>query len=426
MQQGLLFHSVYEGEGGTYYEQMSCRIEGELNVEAFKRAWQEVVDRHTILRTSCVWEGVKEAVQVVQKGLRLEIREEDWRGETAEEQRRKLEELLRKEREGGFDLSKAPLMKMGLMRVSGDGYYFVWGNHHILFDGWCRELIIGEVFRKYEGEREGREVELERVRPYRDYIGWLGEQDLSGAEKYWREEVRGMEGPTELGIERRGGRREEGEYEEKNLRMSEETSRGLEEAAKKWQVTMNTVVEGAWGVVMSRYSGQEEVVFGVTVSGRGGGLRGMEGMVGLFINTLPVRMEIRGEERVQELMRRVQEKQSKVLKYETSPLTQVQGWSEVPRGVPLFKVVFMFQNYPAESGISERAGSSLRISETQRWSRNNYELAIRSIPGKELHLTTIYDGGRFEAANAERLLRHLKRVLEGVVENETARVTELQ
>src|SRR5436853_2058715 len=234
-----------------------------------------------------------------------------------------------------------------------------------------------------------------------------------------------MEGPTELGIERRGGRREEGEYEEKNVRMSEETSRGLEEAAKKWQVTMNTVVEGAWGVVMSRYSGQEEVVFGVTVSGRGGGLRGMEGMVGLFINTLPVRMEIRGEERVQELMRRVQEKQSKVLKYETSPLTQVQGWSEVPRGVPLFKVVFMFQNYPAESGISERAGSSLRISETQRWSRNNYELAIRSIPGKELHLNTIYDGGRFEAANAERLLRHLKRVLEGVVENETARVTEL-
>src|SRR5437868_7459381 len=426
MQQGLLFHSVYEGEGETYYEQMSCRIEGELNVEAFKRAWQEVVDRHAILRTSFVWEGVKEAVQVVQKGLRLEFREEDWRGETAEEQRRKLEELLRKEREGGFDLSKAPLMKMGLMRVSGDGYYFVWGNHHILFDGWCRELIIGEVFRKYEGEREGREVELERVRPYRDYIGWLGEQDLSGAEKYWREELRGMEGPTELGIERRGGRREEGEYEEKNLRMSEETSRGLEEAAKKWQVTMNTVVEGAWGVVMSRYSGQEEVVFGVTVSGRGGGLRGMEGMVGLFINTLPVRMEIRGEERVQELMRKVQEKQSKVLEYEYSPLMEVQGWSEVPKGIPLFETIYVFQNYPVDAGISRNAGAELRIGEVIEFSKNNYGITVRGIPGKRLTLNVVYDRGRYESGNAERLLRHLERVLEGMVEKEDGLVREVE
>ena len=365
MQQGLLFHTMYEEGRETYYEQMSCRIEGELKVEAFKKAWQGVVDRHAILRTSFEWEGLKEPVQVVQQGLRLEFREEDWRGSTPAEQRRKLEELLREEREKGFELTKGPLMKMGLVRVGEEAYYFVWGSHHLLFDGWCRELIIGEVFRMYEGYSRGVEVEMGRVRPYRDYIVWLGEQNLREAEEFWREELRGIEGPTELGIERRGGR-EEGEYEERDVRLSEETSRRLEEEARKWQVTMNTVVEGAWAVVMSRYSGQREVVFGATMSGRGGGLKGIEGMVGLFINTLPVRVEVRGEERVREMMRRVQEKQGKVMEYEHSPLMEVQGWSEAGRGVGLFETIYAFQNYPLDGGIRKQAGSGLQISETQR------------------------------------------------------------
>src|SRR5262249_38518253 len=143
MQQGLLFHSLYEPGRGTYYDQMSCRIEGELKVEAFKRAWQSVVDRHTVLRTSFVWEGLKEPLQVVESGLKLVFREEDWRGITPGEQSRKLEELLRQEREQGFELAKGPLMKLGLAQVAEEGYYFVWDSHHILFDGWCRELIIG-------------------------------------------------------------------------------------------------------------------------------------------------------------------------------------------------------------------------------------------------------------------------------------------
>src|SRR5262245_23060766 len=424
MQQGLLYHSLYEEGTGTYYVQMSCRIEGELKVEAFKRAWQAVVDRHAILRTSFVWEGLKQPVQVVEQELRLVFREEDWRGVTPDEQSRKLEELLRQERVHGFELAKPPLMKLGLARVAEEAYYFIWDNHHVLFDGWCRQLIIGEVFKFYEGYSRGREVELERVRPYRDYIAWLGEQDLSAAEEFWREELRGIEGPTELGLER-SGEREEGKYEEKNLRLSEETSRRLEEVARKWQVTLNTVVEGAWAVVMSRYSGQREVVFGATVSGRSGGLKGVEGMVGLFINMLPVRVEVREDERVKDLMSRLHERQSKILEYEYSPLTEVQGWSEVPRGAPLFRVAFIFQNFPLDAGIRERSSSSLRTSEIQHFSRNNYELAIRAIPEKELLLNAIYNGGLFEARSIERLLKHLGRVLEGMAGNEQRRVMEL-
>ncbi len=424
MQQGLLFHTLYEAGSGTYYEQMSCRIEGDLQVEPFKRAWQAVVDRHPILRTSFEWEGLKEPVQIVERGLKLAFRQEDWRGTTPAEQSRKLEELLREERERGFDLSKGPLMKVGLVRVAEDAHYFIWGNHHILFDGWCRQLIIGEVFKFYEGYSRGVGVEMERVRPYRDYIAWLGEQNLSEAEEYWREELRGIEGPTQLGIER-GGVSEGAEYEERTVRVSEEASRRLEEVAKRWQVTLNTVVEGAWSVVMSRYSGQQEVVFGTTMSGRGGGLKGIEGMVGLFINTLPVRVEVRGEEGVREVMRRVQEKQVKVLENEHSPLMEVQGWSGVGRGVSLFEVIYVFQNYPVDAGISEKAGAALRISEVMESSKNNYGLTVRGIPGKEMQLNVVYDSGRYEAGGMERMLSHLRRVLEGMAENEQSRVNEL-
>jgi amino acid adenylation domain-containing protein/non-ribosomal peptide synthase protein (TIGR01720 family) len=424
MQQGLLFHSLYEAGTGTYYEQMSCRIDGDLKVEDFKRAWQAVVDRHSILRTSFIWEGLKEPVQVVHQELKLKFREEDWRGDAPAEHSRKLEELLKEEQEQGFELIKVPLMKLGLARVAEDAYYFIWGNHHILFDGWCRGVIIEEVFKFYEGYSRGREVEIERVRPYRDYIAWLGEQNLSAAEEFWRAELRGIEGQTELGIERSGGRGQ-GEYGEKNARISEETSRRLEEVAKKWQVTLNTLVQGAWAVVMSRYSRQREVVFGATVSGRGGGMKGIEGMVGLFINTLPVRVAVREEEQVRGLMRRLHERQSRALEYEYSPLMEVQTWSEAPRGVPLFETIHIFQNYPLDGGIREHAGFGFRVTETRYFEKNNYALALHTAPAKELFLSLQYDDGRYETSSIERLLSHLKRLLEGMEANEQIRVMDL-
>ena len=424
MQQGLLFHTLFEGEAGTYYEQMSCRIDGPLEAGAFERAWQAAVERHAVLRTSFIWEGVSRPVQVVQQGLKVEFRHQDWRGVGGQEQRRRLEELLKEEREQGVDLSKGPLMRLGLVRVGDEAHYFTWGNHHILFDGWCRELIVGEVFKLYEGYVRGERTELGRVRPYRDYIAWLGEQDMGQAERYWRRELGDVQGPTELGIERKADSRAGG-YGEKNVRLSEEVSRRLEEAARRWRVTLNAVVEGAWSVVMSRYSGRREVVFGLTVSGRGGGLKGIEGMVGLFINTLPVRLEVSGEEQVSGLMRRVQEKQVELLEYEYSPLMEVQGWSGGGRGAPLFEAIYVFQNYPVDGGIRKQAGSGLRASEITHFDKNNFALALHAAPARELFLELQYDNARFEASDIERLLDHLKQVLEGMAANEQSRVIEL-
>ena len=180
-------------------------------------------------------------------------------------------------------------------------YQFVWSFHHLLLDGWSTPLVIKEVFTFYEGLSQGRTVELGAVRPYREYIGWLRGQDMGAAEQFWRELLKGFSVPTALGIERRIEAQEKSEvtrerYVEHEVRLTAEATAELQQLARTQQVTLNTVVQGAWALLLSRYSGSEDVVFGATVSGRPASLAGVEEMVGLFINTLPVRVQVKSEE----------------------------------------------------------------------------------------------------------------------------------
>src|ERR1044072_1934796 len=187
MQQGLLFHSLYAPESGFYVQQLSCTISAGLNVTAFNEAWRKVLERHPILRTAFIWEGIEEPLQLVRQKVQLTVEQQDWRSETEGAQQDHFEQLLEADRRRGFDLSEAPLMRFYLIRVNEDAYRFVWSSHHILLDGWSISSLLKEVFALYEAATEGRELRLEPIRPYRDYIAWLQEQDKSEAETFWRE-----------------------------------------------------------------------------------------------------------------------------------------------------------------------------------------------------------------------------------------------
>src|SRR6185503_1923710 len=385
MQEGMLFHSLYSPESGAYVIQMGVGIEGELDVGALERAWQGVVERHGVLRSRFEWEGLDEAVQVVEKGVRIEIEEEDKRGRTEEEQEEEVEREMREERERGFELNRAPLMRVRVVRRGEEKREVIWSYHHIVMDGWSVPIVLKEVFERYGAEVRGEEVREERRRPYREYIRWLKEQEKGRAEEYWREQMRGVREGTRLGVERvggerwRGGEEEEG-YGEEEGRISEEVSERLRGLSKREQVTMSTIVQGAWAVVMSRYSGEREVVYGAVVSGRGAGIEGMERMVGPLINTLPVRVEVREEEEVREWLRREQEKQAEMREYEYSSLIEVQGWSEVPRGQPLFESIVAYENYPVEMG--ERGGEEgVRVTSIRVEEQTNYPVTVVVGPG---------------------------------------------
>src|SRR5919106_6161216 len=200
MQQGMLFHTLETPDSEVYCEQMSCSVNGNLSVSAFKQAWRQVIQRHPILRTGFYWEEVSEPLQVVYRQAELAWVEEDWRGLSLGEQQARLQAFLQADRARGFELEQAPLMRCALLRVGQAQYYFIWSHHHLLLDGWSLPLVLKEVSTYYETYCGGRELHLAPPRPYRDYIAWLQRQDLSRAEGYWRAGVRGGKGPAPLPI----------------------------------------------------------------------------------------------------------------------------------------------------------------------------------------------------------------------------------
>ncbi len=201
-QQGILFHALYAPGSTVYFTQFSWDLHGKLNVQAFMLAWQQVVARHPVLHTAFAWEGLSEPLQVVCAKAKLPWEELDWREVSFAEQQALLEAYLKSDRQHGFELKSAPLMRNALIRMSDDAYHFVWSHHHILLDGWCIGLLLKELFIHYGALCQGKDVpvsHLEQTRPYRDYVAWLQEQDLPQAETFWRKSLSGFTAPTQLG-----------------------------------------------------------------------------------------------------------------------------------------------------------------------------------------------------------------------------------
>ncbi len=367
MQEGLLFHTLYEPDSSVYFEQLNHLMYGKIDIPAFERAWQQVVDRHPILRTSFHWDDIEKPLQVVHRQVKLPFEWQDWRRLYAAEQEERFDAYLKADRVRGFKLQEAPLMRLALLQLTEESFYVVWSFHHILLDGWCLQLIIKEHSVFYEAACLGQDVRLEPVRPYRDYITWLQQRDLSAAEAFWRRTLLGFNAPTPLVVDHAAEPvlDPDDTYGERHAWLSRATTSALQTLARQHQLTVNTLVQGAWALLLNRYSAAEDVVFGATTSGRGAPLPGIETMVGLFLNTLPVRVQVSPQAELLPWLQELQARQFEARQYDYSPLVQVQEWSEVPRGMPLFKSILGFENYPME-------GIRVRIMEVRSWN-----LAIR-------------------------------------------------
>ncbi len=427
MQEGIIFHTLYEPEAGIYFEQLSCALNGELNSRAFKQAWEQVVTRHAALRTAFMLSGKREALQVVHRQLPVKFREEDWRDCSGEEQRRRLNDLLLSERKRNFDLGKAPLMRFSLLRLGERTHQFVWCYHHVLMDGWSTSLVIRDFFEWYKNISRGQEMRLEPVLPYRSYIKWLKQQNLGEAEKYWRKALQGFNEPVILSSKKRDSNDQIGRNAEYRHQLSPELTQLVESFARRNQLTVNTIAQGAWAFILSRYSGREDIVFGATTSGRPAALgMGVESMVGLFINTLPVRVEAKGEAKVLEWLKRIQSQQTEARHYEYTPLVKVQEWSEVMRGMPLFESIVAFENYPVDEMLSKQEGLGFEIANVQTETRANYPLYAIVVLSSGMMWQINYDPNRFERGWVQRMAGHLERLLGEMVGKPEGRLSELE
>ncbi len=446
MQQGLLFHTIADPNSGVYFEQLSIKLQGNLNIDAFQKAWQTVVNRHPILRTAFYWEELEQPYQVVYRKVELAIAQQDWRKLSTEEQEKQLEIFLKSDRKQGFDLSQAPLLRLALLQIADNAYYFVRSHHHIILEGWSWSLLWNEINILYHAFCQEKNINLAPVRPYRDYITWLQKQDLSKAETFWRQQLQGFTAPTSLVVDktlkpnppsppslqgnegvihpspcRRGAG---GEVESCAIDLSATTTTALQSFARQHQLTLNVLVQGTFALLLSRYSGETDIVFGITTSGRPPELPGVESIAGLFVNTLPLRVQVDSDAFIVPWLQQLQAQLALTSEYEYTPLLEIQKWSEIPRGLPLFESIVAFNNYPVDAGRSQLS-ESIGASDYRVFEKTNYPLNLVVKPGQELRLEIAYAPRSFEKEVITRLLGHLKTLLESIPSNSTAKLQDL-
>jgi amino acid adenylation domain-containing protein len=417
MQQGMLFHTLYQPESRIYFEQFRFTIHGDLNKSAFEQAWQQVVQRHAALRSLFVWKNRKQPVQVVRKQVNLTWINRDLHLLSTEEQQKEIISFLNIDKEQSFELDKAPLMRFVLFQLADETYHFVWSFHHILLDGWSWPILFKEIFAFYESITNNQPLYLAATRSYRDYINWLQQQDLSSAEEFWRRTLEGFTASTPLVVEQAGGQiaHQQTSYI-RQQHLSAEATATLKSFAQQHHLTLSTLIQAAWALLLSRYSGESDVVFGATVSGRPHNLSGVESMVGLFINTLPVRVKIPETTDLLPWLVQLQQEHIEREQYSYTSLVDIQGVSEIPRNQPLFESIVVFENYPVNLTLQALPGN-LKIADRQALGETNYPLTVVAIPSDELVIKINYDRNRFDADTIDRMIGHLLTLLQGIVES---------
>ena len=426
VQEGMLFHSLYSPHSGVYVQQMVGELREELDISAFRLAWQRIVEQHGILRTSFCLEGHEEPLQTVHQFVQLPFEEQDWREMSGPEQEQGLQDYLAADRRRGFDLTQAPLVRLALFRWKDADYRLVWTSHHALLDGRSRLLLLEELFAFYEAAFRGGDLQLKAPRPFKDYIDWLGKQDFNSSEGFWRKMFEGAIMPTPIGISKAqvGGPDSEERSGNQVIRFSRRRTLELRKLTEEHQVTLNTLLQGVWALLLSGYSGKEEVVFGVTRACRKSALEGAESMVGILINTLPVRVQVSPDNLLLPWLKQLRAQWIAVREHEHTPLFKVQQWAEMDPVQPLFESLLVFENYELNTSLRKRAKSF----EKRRFrlvGRTNYPLTIRGCLERGLQLEITYDRQRFDDATIARLLGQFETMLEEIVSNPWRRICDL-
>lgn len=417
LQQGLLFHSLYAPNSRMYFQQKIFTLQGKLHIQAFQQAWQQVVNRHPSLRSIFIWEELAEPLQVVLQQTEISWQIQNWCQVSSREQEQLLQAYLQADLQQSFSLNHTPPMRLALIQTAIDTHQLIWSHHHLLLDGWCNSIILKEVFSFYEALCKGDNLYLENSSPYRDYIAWLQKQDWREAKTFWRQALSGLRAPTKLGVHASGSlpKCERG-YTQEQIYLSAEVTSILQSFARQHHLTLNTLVQGAWALLLSRYSGEEDVVFGITVSGRPAELPGVEAIVGLLINTLPMRVQVSPHVSLLSWLQQLQQQQAQMLQYQHSSLVQIQEWSEIPRGTPLFDSFVTFENYPVDVSLKEQSGS-LKMLNIRFFFETNYPLSVTVEPGSELLIRIDYFPNNFDADTICRILKQLHTLLENIPVN---------
>jgi amino acid adenylation domain-containing protein/non-ribosomal peptide synthase protein (TIGR01720 family) len=417
LQEGILFHAVRDSLSDPYVQEGRLNIHGRLDAGAFYRAWQAVVSRYEVLRAAFVWRGLERPVQVIQRGIELPMEQLDWRRMTSQDRESQLVARNTAIRAAAWDVSRAPLMRVALIRVGEQDWELVWHHHHLLLDGWSVARVWADLMDLYPAETLGQTLGLPPAPRFRDYVEWLERQDRTDAEAFWRRMLDGFDEPTPLpaaplsaaaGAPRLFG--------EERRSLSRSATERLTAAARAQGLTLTTVLQGAWAVLLSRYTLTNDVLFGNVASGREAAVEGMEELVGMLINTLPLRVRVDESASASAWLRELQAQQTTAREFGHMPLTSIARLSSVEGGRELFQTLFAFENYPHVQPSSRGTDSPNRLEFQLRHviERTNYPLTVVAVPSDELEIQITFDAERFDTETVKRLAEHYVVLIEGM------------
>jgi len=424
MQEGILFHYFLEPDTAAYFQQFEFKIDGPLAIDLLQKSFDLLVERHDVLRTTFVFEKVKRPLQVVFKSWPKELQVYDLSGLTTAQQEARVEQIKKEDLEQGFDLSHDHLIRITVVQTHQERYTILISYHHILMDGWCIGIISQELFAAYEAFKNGREVQFSEPYPFSRFMSWLDRQDKSRASEFWREY---LDGYSQTAIVPQQHQPQQGVYmlrQHRAVLVGDQVS-ALNTLVRTYGVTLNVLIQTVWGVLLQKYNQTEDVVFGAVVSGRPAELPGIERTVGLFINTVPVRVRCDEATSFKELLLSVHRSFVAMKQNEHLPLHEVQKLSELKQ--QLMQHIVLFQNYPVHKiADSVNAELGFRVHDVNLFEQTNYDFELIFEPGEEISFMLRYNAAVYEDAFIECIAGHILQIIGAVLEAPDCPVRELQ
>nr|CAA84364.1 peptide synthetase ORF5 [Bacillus subtilis subsp. subtilis str. 168] len=401
MQEGMLFHSFLRKEEGAYVEQSLFTIKGSLSYDWFQRSIQAIIDRHDIFRTVFLPHvpHLSGPRQVVMTEREFHLNSEDISHLPTNDQNEYIERFKEKDKQKGFDLQKDMLMRISLFKTAKDEHVCIWSHHHILMDGWCLGIVMQEFMQIYQSIHAGKPLSLDPVRPYSTYISWLTNRDKEKAAAYWDTYLKNYSAPSPLPRVSDKETKESYHREDLIFSLNKPLTDKLKETAKQHGVTLATLIQAVWGVMLQQYNRTDDVVFGAVVSGRPSEIPGVEQMIGLFINTIPIRIKTHQDESFHELLIRCQKEMLEAEPFTCQPLFDIQANTALKQ--ELIDHIIVFENYPLQQKIADSADqtdSPLQIDQVQVSEQSGYNFNLVVAPGEELVIKFSYNAFVYDAA----------------------------
>ncbi|MBG0567779.1 non-ribosomal peptide synthetase [Actinoplanes aureus] len=404
LQEGLLFHALYDEQAPDVYTvQFVLELSGRLDPERLHTAAEALLARHPQLTAAFPHEGIASPVQVTAAGVTLPWAEADLSGIPAEERAAALEELLAEDRQRRFDVAVAPLLRFSLVRFADDDHRLVLTNHHLLLDGWSTAVLVKDLLDLY-----GPAADLSPAADYRDYQRWMAGRDRDAAARAWRTALAGLDAPTLVAPA--GATRSAEVPEQLSVSLDAALTASLAGVARAHGLTLNTVLQGVWALLLGALTGRDDVVFGSTVSGRPAELPDADGLVGLFINTMPVRAQLRPGTPFTTLLDEVNGFQTGMLDHHHVSLREVQREA----GGELFDTLMVFENYPRDLATMRTPDGEVRVASADGRDTTNYPLVLTAIPGDQLRLRLAHQPSVIGGERAARMMARFQALLETV------------